>query len=99
MCQITEIRILEDCFTPSQSREIRLNCEMSVELMKHIAEGAKLDYFPDFPRPYFRIEINNKYVIQGIIGGSSFRVVFSKGASEEAMTELRSIFQKGARNG
>jgi hypothetical protein len=89
LTRVLAIERLEDCFDGSFVRQYRLDAPVTEELMRAVAQGGDLHYFPDFPRPYFRIRRASEWVIQGVIGNDAFRATFSRNAPrdvEEALT-------------
>lgn len=58
-----------------------------------LAENDRLQVFPHFPRPYFRIDRDGTWVIQGILGCRTFRVTFLAVPSGEAEGLLRRLLE------
>jgi hypothetical protein len=71
------IILLEDCLDDLVTKEYFVKGIVTEEMMYKMAEGASLQYFPHFPRPFYRIKNDGFYTIQGIIGNDYFRVIFS----------------------
>ena len=94
MCRVTSIRPLEDCFDGSRVREFAIDEPLDETVMRILAEGSLLAYYPEFPRPYFRIQRRGVCIIQGVIGKRTFRVTFDRSASTEAETVLRSQLER-----
>lgn len=61
--------------------------------MRRMARHARLQFFPDFPRPYFRIDRSRAYVIQGVFDNTSVRVTFSPLAGADTEEELHSFIE------
>ncbi len=76
------IRKLEDCLDSTPAKEFELRSPVTSALMNALAEGASLQYYPHFPKPYFRIEKRHCWVIQGGIGNHTFRVTYMPDAME-----------------
>lgn len=74
MPHLVDVRELEDCLERSESREIALDGPVTEELMHRLAGEGALQYFPHFPRPYFRIDHSSAWVVQGIIGDYKLRI-------------------------
>jgi hypothetical protein len=72
---------------------VRAGVPHDEELMQRMATEARLQYYPHFPRPYFRIERQRCYVIQGVLGNRRFRVTFSPSADEAAEQGLRELIE------
>jgi hypothetical protein len=99
MCNVIAIRHIEDCFNGDFIKELELDSPLDTAVMSRMAEGATLQYHPDFPRPYFRVDRLDAYTIQGVIGKTSFRVTFSQSATKETVDALISRIQKGEQDG
>ncbi len=99
MCRVTAIREVETCLDGTTIKEFDLDSTLTDTIMRRIAEGGKLCYFPTFPRPYFRIDKPGAYVVQGVIGRSMFRVVFSQSETACWENHLQTQIEKGDDDG
>ena len=99
MCSVTTIRHVEDCFDGDFIKEFELDGPLGEPLMRRLAHEANLQYYPDFPRPYFRIEKRGVCTIQGVIGKNTFRVTFARSAPEGAENVLKSQLEEGDHDG
>ena len=95
MCRVIAIRKVEECLDGTTIKEFELAAPMTESTMRRIAEEGKLKFFPDFPRPYFRIDRSGAYIIQGVIGLCSFRVVFSGSVTSSLEEFLQFHIEKG----
>jgi hypothetical protein len=95
MCNVTAIRHVEDCFDGNFIKEFELDTPLNESVMRRLAREAKLRYYPDFPRPYFRIERRGACTIQGVIGKSTFRVTFVRSGPEDTETVLKLQIEEG----
>jgi hypothetical protein len=96
MCRVTGTRAVEDCFDGTRVREFALDAVLDEAVMRRLAEGGELAYYPEFPRPYFRIRRRGAFVIQGVIGKTTFRVTFDRSASKEGETFITSQVERSA---
>ncbi len=94
MCRVTEIRRVEDCFDGTRIREFAIDSPLDESIMKLLAEGGALAYYPTFPRPYFRIQRRGEWTIQGVIGKATFRATFDRSAPTEAENVLMSRLER-----
>ncbi|MBI5512033.1 MAG: hypothetical protein HY903_25015 [Deltaproteobacteria bacterium] len=99
MTRVLEIRALEDCFDGSFAKEIRVDPPVDEATMRRLATEAQLSYYPEFPRPYFRIEKWGFYVIQGVVGNATFRVTFARSAVNAALAHLQDLTEQGEDHG
>ena len=99
MCNVIAIRHIEDCFDGDFIKEYEIDTPLDRPIMERLAQEAVLKYYPDFPRPYFRIDKQDAYTIQGVIGKSTFRIVFSRSAPEDIEVILRTQIEEGDDDG
>jgi len=89
--RVVQVETVEDCFDGSFIKEISLSEAISVEFIKKMGEGNSLEYFPDFPRPFFRIEKKNFYQIKGVLKSRSIRVIFNRQCNSACIESLVSF--------
>ncbi len=99
MCTVTDIRHVEDCFDGDFIKEFEIDRPLDEPIMRRLAVEAKLQYHPDFPKPYFRIDKRGKFTIQGVIGKATFRVTFTRSQTQDAANALKRQIEKGTPNG
>ncbi len=74
--RVIDIQKKEDCFDGSMIFEYWFDDGFSRQLMYTLAEGGKLQFFPDFTRPFFKIVTAGGVHIKGIIGDLSIEALF-----------------------
>jgi hypothetical protein len=94
MIQVIAVRPLEDCLIESMNSEWELDQPLGREIMQRMAKGSRLQFYPDFPRPYFRIESPDGYVLQGVLGNTTFRATFSRQNEPQAHLSLRNLIKE-----
>ena len=94
MAKVVEVRLIENCLDSSAVKELCLDTPLDEGIMKRVSSQGTLQYFPDFPRPYFRVDRSRTYVLQGVLGNRSFRVTFSPMAAESAEAELVALVEQ-----
>lgn len=72
--EVVETKHVEDCFDGSFVYEVSFSAPITESFIDCIACGSELQYFPDFPRPFFRITDEN-FSIKGIEGNQTVRVI------------------------
>ena len=87
--RVVERRQLEGCLESTPVVEYHLSAPIDEALIYRLADDGRLQYFPRFPRPYFRIDTPSRYVIQGVLAETHLRVTFSASAGEEAVQEVQ----------
>lgn len=88
MRRVVEIRVPPGCLKSAPVREYDLSEPVDEQLMRNLAEGGRLQYFPSFPRPFFRIERPLAFTAQGIVGSPTLRVTFSPSAGPDVRASL-----------
>jgi hypothetical protein len=81
--RFVEVRPVADCFDADLVREVELDQALDEPVMRALAVEASLQYYPDFPRPYFRIERPGDCTLQGVLGAATFRITFTRTASAD----------------
>lgn len=74
--RLIEIRKLEDCFDGSVIFKYSFDGEVSEALMKRMGEKGRVQYFPEFPRPFFKIITPQSIQVRGIVGDRDFEAVY-----------------------
>jgi len=77
-----ETQKVEDCFDGSSIFEYKVYKEIKEEFIIKLNIFGKLYYYKEFPRPFFKIKIQNGSEILGVQGECSFRVVYCKKCKE-----------------
>ena len=88
MGRVVEVRVPPGCLKSAPVREYDLSEPVDERLMRSLAEGGRLQYFPSFPRPFFRIERPLAFTAQGIVGSPTLRVTFSPSAGPDVRETL-----------
>lgn len=99
MSSVTAIRHIEDCLDGGSIREFELDAPLDEPLMQRMADKGTLRYYPDFPRPYFRIERRGAYTIQGVLGNRTLRVTFPRAARANMEENLKLQIETGETHG
>jgi hypothetical protein len=99
MCCVIAVRPIEDCLHGDFVREFVLDGPLDEAAMRRLSQGATLQFYPDFPRPYFRIQRAGAYIIQGVIGKTTLRATFSQKGAVGMEEVLISQLSQGAEHG
>lgn len=71
-----ESKKLEDCFDGSRVYEYRLmQSTIDEAFIKSLAALGQLEYFPKFPRPFFRVRSQDGLQLKGVQGEQTFQVI------------------------
>jgi len=74
--KLVKIKKLEDCFDGSIIFEYSFDENIEETFMKMLGQTGKLDYYPDFSRPFFKIMTHDGLQIKGIIGEKNFEITY-----------------------
>ena len=88
------IKKLEDCLDGSINFSYSFNIKVGEILMRKLAEGGKLQYFPDFPKPFFKIVTAEGIHIKGIIGDDNFEVLYPRTGRDEKKRDFDARLEK-----
>jgi hypothetical protein len=86
--KVTDIELIEHCIDGSLMKNLFLDESIDEGLIHKLGETGKLDYYPNFPRPFFKIEREGYYIIKGVLNNNSIRVILDGKRHEEAQNEL-----------
>lgn len=90
--QILDVVKLEDCLDGSTICRYRFESAWRRESILDLQQLGELQYFPTFPRPYFRLRSPQGLVAQGVEGESSCRVLFPRHGQDEVRRGWESMF-------
>lgn len=90
--KVVSFRKIEDCFDGSFIKEALLDGPLTESLIRCLAREAELDYYSDFPRPFYTIRKKEKFTIKGVEGDPVVRVVLYRRNAAEAEAELLALF-------
>lgn len=74
--KLINIKKLEDCFDGSIIFKYSFADAIDETMMKKLAEKGKLQYYPEFLRPFFKIITLDGVQLKGIIGDQDFEAIF-----------------------
>ena len=90
--KIDATRKAEDCFDDGQSFRYWLESPLTRQDIETLGQFGALDYYPDFPRPFFRVVADNGSHIKGVENDLSFLVVYPAGRTETVKKEFERFF-------
>jgi hypothetical protein len=89
---VIEVRIVEDCFEESQMRDLMLDRALTADAIRGIGRLGVLQYYPDFPHPFFRVVCDSETRLKGVEGTKRIRAIFDCRPRPEVIEDLaRSI--------
>lgn len=84
---VEEIK-LEDCFDGSSVFRLKFDSVIEQAFVMGFRDLGKLDYFKDFPRPFFKVSMDNRIILKGVEGEDNCQVIYPRHGKEEARSEL-----------
>lgn len=91
--KIIQVKKLEDCFDGSTIYEYKFDEFWTYEQVRQLTKFGELNYYKDFPRPFFRINGLQGMQIKGVEGENTFTVFFPKNRKEEMQKALEGHFK------
>ncbi len=79
---------IEDCFDGSRIFEYQFESEIDSVFITKLGRLGKLEYFKDFPRPFFRIITAKGNQFKGVEGEKSFKAIFTRSDLESGKEDL-----------
>jgi hypothetical protein len=90
---ITGVEKVESCLDGTNIYSYKLHEAWSPKAIRRLTELGDLDYFTDFPRPYFRVLTESGLVIEGVEGETSCRVTLPDVGSDRIQRNLEQVFR------
>ena len=91
------IEKLEDCFDGSSVFRYHTEQPWTENAIAGLAELGALDYFRDFPRPYFRVRGEGGLEVKGLEGECSCRVTLPRTGREKLRQRWEKFLQDSLR--
>jgi hypothetical protein len=76
--KIIQNRDLEDCLDGTFIKELTFDDVVNKELIDYLSKDGELEYYPNFSRPFYKIIIPDRYMIQGVEKNNTARLVINK---------------------
>jgi hypothetical protein len=90
--RIGEVTKLEDCFDGSAVVRYNFDQPWSREAIQTLKSLGELDYFPDFPRPFFRLRTGDGLQARGVEGERSCQVILPQRERERVRAAFEEKF-------
>jgi len=91
--KILDVQHMEDCFDGSTTVAYCFDETWTKESIFRLKNMGKLEYFPDFPRPFFRLTGAGGLQIKGVQGENSCRVIFPNQGREALRQQFEDLFE------
>lgn len=93
MPRFLDLRDLESCLNSSEALEVGLDGPVDETLIRRLGTAGVLQYFPHFPRPYFRVDHASNWLVQGIVGTPRLRIQIFGLERSETLERLRCLIE------
>jgi hypothetical protein len=93
MPRFLDLRELESCLNSSEAMEVGLDEPVDEGLIRRLGREGTLQYFPHFPRPYFRVDHPSNWLVQGIVGTARLRIQIFGHDRAETLERLRCLIE------
>ena len=90
--KITQTTKVEDCFNGSSIYRYSFDAAWSRESLRLLSDIGKLSYYPDFPRPFFRVRNNGGMEVKGVEGEASCLVILPSKQQDESKQRFEAVF-------
>lgn len=94
MPRFLDLRELESCLDRVEAMEVEFDGAITEELIQRLGQEGSLQYFPHFPRPYFRVDHPTSWVVQGIVGTPRLRIQLFGEQRAAALERLRRLVEE-----
>ncbi len=92
--RIVEVKKVEDCFDGSRVYRYWFDQTWTQADITRLRRFGDLDYFPDFPRPFFRLLGHDGQQIKGVEGDNSCRAVFPYKKQDRIRKNFEDMFRE-----
>jgi hypothetical protein len=86
--KLIDVRKIEDCFDGGSRLEYHFDGGIAEAFMRRLAENSRLDFFPEFPKPFFKIFREDGLQVKGIIGGTDIEAYFPRSQTDAIKAEF-----------
>jgi hypothetical protein len=91
---IMKIKDVEDCFDGSFIKEILFDDILTKEFIHYLGKEGEFDYYSSFAKPYFKIKNSPYYILEGIEGNKTVRIVLYRSNIEMALSHFQDYIKK-----
>ena len=95
---VVAIQDIEDCFDGSYIKELLFDEPLPKEFIESLGTLGRLQYFPDFARPFFKVIVPKIAEFKGVQGNCTMRVLLynQQGISwlKEVVSRIHTTLEK-----
>jgi hypothetical protein len=84
---------LEDCLDGTSIWELKIESALDEQFILQLGQVGRLDYYRHFPRPFFRLTLDDRAELKGVQGTNQIQLVLKRHLAD-IEPELVRIFQR-----
>ena len=92
--KIEKIRELENCFDGDFMKEILFASMVTRDFIDYLGKMGDMQYLSSLTRPFYKININDNFIIKGIEGNKTARVIFNRENISKSLKFFKKIIKK-----
>ncbi len=96
--KVLETKVVEECLDGVVIREVLFDGRIEADFIRSLEKLGKLEYFPHFPKPFFRVRQSGKYIIKGVEGNETcqiFYINYSEETQQLIYRNFQTVLQEG----
>lgn len=88
--KIINVKEVEDCFDGSFIKEVLFDDVVTKDFIDYLGKAGQLEYFPNFARPFYKVDVAKKYIVKGVEGNKTARIILYR----DNIDESQRLFEK-----
>lgn len=92
--KIVEVRDVEDCFDGSFVKEVLFNDIITSDFINYLCKEGEFQYHKSFARPFFKIDNPGKYIVMGVEGNKTVKIVLYRKNIDESLKYFLNYIKK-----
>ena len=89
--KILETKLVEECLDGVVIKEALLDEPIDEGFIRSLEDLGKLEYFPHFPKPFFRVRKSGNFIIKGVQGNNTCQIFWVNYSEETEKNIYRHI--------
>ena len=86
--KIVNIKDLEDCFDGTFIKELLFDEAVTKDFIQNLEKAGKLEYYPTFPKPFYKLDVPGKYILKGVEGHKTARIILNRKNIQEGLAHI-----------
>jgi hypothetical protein len=91
--RIVNVEVVEECLEGTLAVRYTFDVAWTCEAIARLESIGTVEYFPEFPRPFFRVHTDLGADVRGVEASRTCRVVLPRSGSSEARRAFETCFQ------